>query len=204
MHIVDWLPTLYSAAGGNVAQLGPIDGFDMWRALSEGTECPRKEILHNVDPNNRAMALRVGRYKLVVQAPKNDTKLKNNRHPMKGMDNPLDDLTRLRARSRSAKVFKSLFGTLRFETDKNWTQEATVKCSPEASIKPPEKGPYLFDIEQDPCESRNLAASHKRVLRVLYKKLSGYMSRMVASRARPADPRAYPENFGGVWSPWLD
>ncbi|KAL1421915.1 hypothetical protein MTO96_022624 [Rhipicephalus appendiculatus] len=173
----------------------------MWHALSEGAEWPRQEILHNVDPKNRVMALRVGRYKLLAQAPNNDTKLKNNRHPTKGMDHPLDDLTRLRAASRTAKVFKSLYGTLRFETDKNWTQEATVKCASDASIKPPKKGPYLFDIERDPCETRNLAASHKKVLHSLYKKLNGYMSQMVAPRERPVDPRAYPENFGGVWSP---
>ncbi|XP_037509609.1 arylsulfatase B [Rhipicephalus sanguineus] len=204
MHIVDWLPTLYSAAGGNVEHLGPTDGFDMWHALSEGTEWPRLEILHNVDPASRAMALRVGRYKILVQAPKNDSRLKNNRHPVKGMDHPLDDLTRLRAASRTATVFKSLYGSLRFETDKKWTQEATVKCASGASIKPPKKGPYLFDIERDPCETRNLAASHKTVLRTLYKKLNSYMSQMVAPRKQPEDPRSYPENFGGVWSPWLD
>ncbi|KAH7932155.1 hypothetical protein HPB52_024876 [Rhipicephalus sanguineus] len=105
---------------------------------------------------------------------------------------------------RTAKVFKSLYGTLHFETDKNWTQEATVKCASGASKKPPKQSPYLFDIELDPCETRNLAASHKTVLRTLYKKLNSYVSQMVAPRTQPVDPRSYPENFGGVWSPWLD
>ncbi|KAL1442904.1 hypothetical protein MTO96_030563 [Rhipicephalus appendiculatus] len=36
MHISDWLPTLYSAAGGNVEDLGDIDGVDMWRSLVTG------------------------------------------------------------------------------------------------------------------------------------------------------------------------
>ncbi|XP_037563230.1 arylsulfatase B-like isoform X1 [Dermacentor silvarum] len=204
MHIVDWLPTLYSAAGGRVSHLGPTDGVDMWHALSEGTTSPRQEILHNIDPVSAAMALRVGRYKLLTQAPRNNSKNKSNRYPAKGTDLPLDDLVRLRASSRTAKVLRPMYGPLRHETDKNWTRDATVYCGPVASISPPRKAPYLFDVERDPCETRNLAASHKKVLRSLYKKLSSYMSQMVPPRTQPVDPRSYPENFGGVWSPWLD
>ncbi|XP_065294694.1 arylsulfatase B-like [Dermacentor albipictus] len=202
MHIVDWLPTLYSAAGGSVSRLGPTDGVDMWHALSEATAWPRQEILHNIDPQTAAMALRVGSYKLLVQTPRNNSK--DNRNPAKGADRPLDDLVRLRAGSRAAKVLRPLYGPLRHETDRNWTREATVYCGPAAGVTPPGKSPYLFDIERDPCETRNLAASHKRVLRSLYKKLSAYMQQMVPPRTQPVDPRSYPENFGGVWSPWLD
>lgn len=207
MHIVDWLPTLYSAAGGSVSHLGPMDGFDMWHALSEGTESPRREILHNVDPLSRDMALRVGRYKLLVQAPRNETFIayrKDRRHPPKGMSRPRDDLTRLRAASRTAKAFKPLYGPLHCETDKNWTREATVNCGPAASMGPPGKAPYLFDIERDPCETHNMAGSQKQLLHSLYKRLSTYVSQMVPPRRKPEDPRSYPENFGGVWSPWLD
>ena len=35
MNIEDWLPTLYSVAGGAESDLPPLlDGFDMWKALS--------------------------------------------------------------------------------------------------------------------------------------------------------------------------
>ncbi|KAK8780125.1 hypothetical protein V5799_018534 [Amblyomma americanum] len=99
MHIVDWLPTLYSAAGGKLPSLGITDGVDMWRALSDSSPSPRQEILHNVDPVNAAMALRAGRYKLVAQAPRSD---RNKRYPPNGNDRPVDDLTRLRADSRQS------------------------------------------------------------------------------------------------------
>ena len=33
IHVTDWLPTLYSAAGGNVKDLGHLDGVDQWRAI---------------------------------------------------------------------------------------------------------------------------------------------------------------------------
>lgn len=63
MHISDWLPTLYTAAGGNVQDLGDIDGVEMWRSLITGAGSPRSEVLHNIDPIWNMSALRVGRYK---------------------------------------------------------------------------------------------------------------------------------------------
>nr|CAI5824936.1 unnamed protein product [Callosobruchus analis] len=35
MHITDWLPTLYSAANGDIANLDPeMDGIDQWPSLT--------------------------------------------------------------------------------------------------------------------------------------------------------------------------
>ncbi|XP_077556022.1 arylsulfatase B-like isoform X4 [Haemaphysalis longicornis] len=201
MHIVDWLPTLYSAAGGDVSALGPIDGVDMWQALSEGSPSPRREVLHNVDPQSSAMAIRVGRYKLLMQAPQGDDK--NGRYPTQGMRRPTDDLAQLRDNSRTAKVLKSLYGSLHHDEDK-WKRQATVSCDTGDDLRLVGGSPYLFNIEADPCETRNLAASHRLVLRSLLKKLSVYVANMVPPRTKPSDPRSFPENFGGVWSPWLD
>lgn len=37
MHITDWLPTLYSAAGGDIGLLDPdLDGIDQWSSLVSG------------------------------------------------------------------------------------------------------------------------------------------------------------------------
>ncbi|KAK8762520.1 hypothetical protein V5799_026211 [Amblyomma americanum] len=65
MHVSDWLPTLYTAAGGDVKDLGDIDGIDMWRSLVTGAGVPRTEVLHNIDPVWNMSALRFGRYKYV-------------------------------------------------------------------------------------------------------------------------------------------
>ena len=66
MHVTDWLPTLYSAAGGDIHDLNKIDGFDMWQTLlSESIASPRIEILHNIDPESGAAAYRFGKWKLI-------------------------------------------------------------------------------------------------------------------------------------------
>ena len=75
MHICDLLPTLYSAAGGKVSQLGPIDGVNHWPSLltlaMNGTSSSsnlvsdtRKHLLHNIDHQGKFWAIRSGRYKL--------------------------------------------------------------------------------------------------------------------------------------------
>ena len=65
MTIHDWLPTLYSAAGGQPSDLENIDGMDMWSALVNNQPSPRNIVLHNIDNQRLIAALRVGDFKLV-------------------------------------------------------------------------------------------------------------------------------------------
>lgn len=65
-HLVDWLPTLYSAAGGNVSSIQCVDGVDLWPALIGKDEASlRKETLLNIDDIWGSSALIVGDFKLV-------------------------------------------------------------------------------------------------------------------------------------------
>ena len=46
MHVSDWLPTLYSAAGGDVTQIGcDLDGVDQWNSLVNNEKSPRHQPL---------------------------------------------------------------------------------------------------------------------------------------------------------------
>jgi len=67
LHVCDWLPTLYAAAGGNPGAIKGLDGQSEWEALTNNKPGARQEILHNIDPKGKGQSgLRVGDYKIVV------------------------------------------------------------------------------------------------------------------------------------------
>jgi arylsulfatase A-like enzyme len=67
MHVSDWLPTLYSAAGGDVTKLGSnLDGVDQWRSLVNDEMSPRRQLLVNIDEREKTAALIIGDWKLIV------------------------------------------------------------------------------------------------------------------------------------------
>ena len=72
-----------------------------------------------------------------------------------------------------------------------------VECTTEA-------GPCLFNIEDDPCEYVNQAKNQPEIVNNMLQWLEKYRETMVPPRNKPFDPRANPNNFGGVWSPWMD
>merc|ERR1712216_416022 len=50
MHVTDWHATLAALGGATLAPKAPLDGIDMWNALTSGAASPRTEILLNHDP----------------------------------------------------------------------------------------------------------------------------------------------------------
>lgn len=63
-HITDWLPTLYSAAGGNSNDLNQLDGIDQWSTIKTQETSKRKSVVINIEDVDYSAAL-MGRYKLV-------------------------------------------------------------------------------------------------------------------------------------------
>ncbi|NVD39049.1 arylsulfatase [Ensifer sp. HO-A22] len=66
VHVVDMFPTLVAIAGAALGKNKPLDGMNLWPALSEGQPSPRKELVYNVDP--LAGAVRKDNWKLVWKA----------------------------------------------------------------------------------------------------------------------------------------
>ncbi|CAL1275001.1 unnamed protein product [Larinioides sclopetarius] len=175
MHITDWLPTLYRAAGGNVKSLGKLDGFDLWDTLSSKQPSPRSEVLLNIDPINRVSALRVGDMKL-VQGTVYEGKWDGWYGPS--------------GRDPDRQVADGV-------TCKPKPVNATTNCKPA-------KKPCLFNVTEDPCEFYNLANDHPEIVEKLLKRLSEYNSTAVPPGNKPADPRSDPKYHGYQWINWMD
>ena len=65
-HVVDMYPTLAAIAGATMEKNKPLDGMNLWPAISDGTKTPREEVVYNVDPTGGAV--RAGDMKLVWTA----------------------------------------------------------------------------------------------------------------------------------------
>lgn len=65
MHVVDFLPTFVSLAGGNTEACRPLDGMDMTKVLLEGAASERSEIIYEVAGSVRLPTIRSGEFKLM-------------------------------------------------------------------------------------------------------------------------------------------
>ncbi|XP_077994400.1 arylsulfatase I-like [Glandiceps talaboti] len=185
MHLTDWVPTLYHAAGGKMTDLPDnLDGFDMWDSLSRGTPSPRTELLHNIDPIFNTAALRVGNYKIVIGEEAGGD--------YDGWKNP-DNLT-------TEKILNRINSTS--------TRALLIDCGPRPDNVldscTPTEAPCLFDISVDPCEYVNLADTHPEILQDLIVVLAKYNKTAVEPRYPPKDPTANPANHNGAWVPWIN
>ncbi|XP_070395231.1 arylsulfatase B-like isoform X2 [Dermacentor albipictus] len=228
VHLIDWLPTLYSAAGGRVRDLGTIDGLDLWPALSKAKSesaaiWPRKEFLINTDSTAGLAAYRDGNYKLVVitnrtsQTPNPFGADELQQHVptpggMPGFENEdaaVEHLDRLMKSSQAWKTLTKLLGRgggLKVPSD--WREKATVRCSREdphlPGVELHGEGQYLFDIERDPCELNNLASRRPLVVDRLSSKLKPYTEAALPPLKMKVDPTGLPYVNDCVWAPWKD
>ncbi|MFZ5829400.1 MAG: sulfatase-like hydrolase/transferase, partial [Planctomycetota bacterium] len=69
-HVVDLYPTLLKLAGGSLEQKLPLDGIDLWNAVTRGDPSPRSEVVNSLpgdDVETGVMSIRQGPWKLVGQ-----------------------------------------------------------------------------------------------------------------------------------------
>ncbi|XP_077486007.1 arylsulfatase B-like isoform X1 [Amblyomma americanum] len=232
MHVVDWLPTLYSAAGGSIKDLGVIDGIDLWPALSAAksskeTSWPRSEFLINFDTGAGLSAYRDGNYKLVAvttptageaRYPFDEPGLQRHVPTPGGM--PPDqsghnatELLNTRMKSSLAwRTLKDFYGdgdaSCLASLSSDWREQAAIRCESNNEAVPGleelREGDYLFDIAQDPCELKNLAQSLPSVVAKLSQKLNSYASVTKPPATLTMDPAGLPFVNDCIWPPWED
>ncbi|KAL1421919.1 hypothetical protein MTO96_022628 [Rhipicephalus appendiculatus] len=200
MHFTDWMPTLYSIAGGNPKALGKLDGYNMWEHLRYGLGSPRVEMLYNIDYRFlNASALRLRRYKLVLDG----TGFMNERYPRPGGSRPSGDLDQLLEQSTAAEVLRGFYKRDNLNFPKQWRERATLKCgAPTQADFRAEDAVHLFDIEKDPCELNNVASLYPEIVALMKKRIDDYQAMALPVQFEPKDPAGFPENHNGTWAPW--
>lgn len=203
MHITDWLPTLYAAAGGDPKKLGRLDGHNMWHALSKGWRSPRTEILLNIDPITGLAGLRYGKHKLLTPGVNGTT---DQHVPTTGYPRPTYDIDTLMQQSLAAAVLRRFYNVDGIWFRRGWEESARVDCGPAEwqSNFVSGRAYNLFDLERDPCEMINLAETRRGTVRMLMRRLQSYAAVMVPPRNKEDDPRSFPEKHNGIWSTWLN
>ena len=88
--------------------------------------------------------------------------------------------------------------------DRDWTSPPESNLSSIESKEPMEKYIWLFNITNDPCETRDLSGSEPKVLQDMLKRLKSYFNTMVKPNYPSIDWNYNPSDFGGVWAPWWD
>ncbi|XP_014789497.1 arylsulfatase J [Octopus bimaculoides] len=198
VHVCDWLPTLYSAAGGNPDEeprMKNLDGYDLWSMLSNNGKSVRTEILHNIDPIRKFAAIRVNNYKLLI----GHVASRGNWYP------PYNESERYLSNE-----FDDWFSQDNDFPVKMITHPKTVRVNC-GGPKPPDafhncddfKKPCLFNIASDPCEYHNVADQNPEILKYLMKRLLKYEATMVPPGNKPQDPAGFPIHHNGIWTPWL-
>ncbi|XP_072050867.1 arylsulfatase B-like [Amphiura filiformis] len=178
IHVSDWFPTIVkSLAGGDLSGGKPLDGYDVWDAITKGTASPRTELLHNIDPLHSTPSQEISsEFNTSIQAAlrKGDWKIITG-NPAKENIEP---------------------------NDSAWIPPVESNLQPIMPKDPKGKDTWLFNITADPNEKTDLSDKNPDVVKEMLGYLQDYYQTMVDPIWPDPDPNCDPEKRKGVWGPW--
>ncbi|XP_073998030.1 arylsulfatase B-like [Rhodnius prolixus] len=200
MHISDWLPTLYTSAGGNLEDLGNIDGINQWYYFVNDTAEPRNEILQNIDDIHGYSAMRFNEYKYV-----NGTTFFGFLDYWGGKEDS-NNLQYNTSAILKSEVMQSLTNSLSEELIIKLRNAAKLSChkSKQREICDSKKSPCLFNIKEDPCETNNILTNNKKIVREIERKLVAFRRTMIPPRNKRTESIANPRFYNNTWVNWDD
>jgi arylsulfatase A-like enzyme len=157
VHVMDWHATFRDLAGSKDKEDKPLDGLSVWDAILADTDSPRKEFLVNVDPCSGHGACAgeefAFRYQGCVGSDCGDWKLVDT--PSGAGWIPVVDVYQCSGHGGC-------------EAPSDWSGSGT----PGRYSDPSNWGVQLFNLEVDPNEENNLAATYPKVLSYLQDRVS--------------------------------
>nr|XP_018917032.1 PREDICTED: arylsulfatase B-like [Bemisia tabaci]XP_018917033.1 PREDICTED: arylsulfatase B-like [Bemisia tabaci] len=206
MDITYWLPTLLSAASNKSidTRSHKLDGHDVWDSLVSDKPFSNTTILHNIDPIDGNAALRHGKWKYV-----NGTVFRGIGDASFGpseRSSENDYNVSLVLDSVTSRMLKKLNLSTSPEQIRKLRRQAMVVCFDRKDRKScdPFHGPCLFNIEDDPCETNNVAKEHPEVLKDLQNRLSEISKTAEPPGNLPLYERGNPEHWSYVWTNFGD
>ncbi|KAJ8670681.1 hypothetical protein QAD02_001940 [Eretmocerus hayati] len=202
--IVDWLPTLFKVSGGDPGLLKDIDGLDVWDALVEDKQSPRKTVLHNIDNDRGVAAITMNGWKLM----KGTTYGGNwdQWYGPSGRDYAYNVMSVV-GDCPVAKALVNLGRGLDSANALELRKQATVECQASGNTATtclPLRSPCLINVVDDPCERRNLAAEYPDIVRQLEEELSKFNSTVVPPGNLPWDNKGNPALWNHTWNNFGD
>ncbi|XP_032512308.2 arylsulfatase B-like isoform X1 [Danaus plexippus] len=195
MHLVDWLPTLLSAAGMNVSSIKHIDGVDQWCALSQDLPSARESLVHNIDDEYGSASITYKQWK--VHKGTNYGGSWDGWYGPAGREGAYDTTGLLASKAAGALLDMGMLPDT--EHILRLRSEATVECGDREALPcRPLEAPCLFNIDEDPCETRNLADIHPDVLQMMLKELDRVNRTAVPPNNQPLTPVGDPKYWGYV------
>ncbi|XP_071757832.2 arylsulfatase B [Centroberyx gerrardi] len=188
IHISDWLPTLVGLAGGRINDTKPLDGFNVWNAISKGFASPRLELLHNIDPLYVDIAPCLGRdRRLTLAAVVSGGSWANS-----GFNVSIHAAIR----SSNWKLLTGYPGC-----DIWFPRPGNNGSGSGVSSMDPLKPVMLFDIEKDPEERNEVSDQFPTVVDFLLSRLHHHQRTALPITFPDNDPRCDP-GPAGAWGPW--
>ncbi|XP_011647798.1 arylsulfatase B-like [Pogonomyrmex barbatus] len=200
-HISDWLPTLYSAAGGNPNDLKQLDGIDQWSVIKSMNISERRSVLVNIREDENSEAALVDDYKLVRD--KSDYQKHYNYYSGNDASYPKYNVTDVLASPAGSAIAGVSTHMLTANKIKKLREEATIICKNFTNSSSCENRTCLFNIYEDPCEITDLSLQHPEVVERLSVFIDSYKSVLVKQPHAPIDPAGFPCRFNNTWLPWL-
>jgi len=201
VHVMDWHATFRDLAGAADKEK-TVDGLNVWDAIVADTDSPRKEFFVNVDPCSGHGACAgeeaAFRYQGCVEGDSSkdcgDWKLVDT--PTGTGWIPITDVYQCSGHGGC-------------EAPSDWSGSG----KPQAYSEPSDWGVQLFDLETDPNEETNLAATYPQVVSYMQKRISELKAEedwidpcnVPSGSCAATDPNGEKvAEEHGAWFPWAD